>query len=167
VTGVENHPVLSACQVLIKLASAIAPGSERRTWNRDWHAELEYLWTRAAPDGHPGARGAMDMLGVSTGAVMHALWLRGQEWRPDMLLQDIRFAFRSLTKRPLFAIVVVLTIALGVGVNAGIFSVMYDVVLAPLPFDDPEELVMVWEHNVSRDNPTNVVAPANFFVWRE
>lgn len=163
----DRHPVRAVCHVLLRLASAITPRSERRTWTRDWEAELDYLWTRAASDGRTGVRGAMDMLGASGGSIVHALWLRGQDWRPDMLFQDIRFALRSLIKRPLFATVVILTIALGIGVNAGIFSVMYDVVLEPLPFDDPDELVMVWEHNIPRDNLTNVVAPANFFVWRE
>ena len=163
----ERHPIRTACALFLKVAGAITPRSERRTWSREWEAEIEYLWKRAAPDGQPGIGESLDLLRASAGAVVHALWLRGQEWRPDMLLQDIRFSVRSLIKRPLFSGVVVLTIALGIGVNAGIFSVLYDVVLQPLPFEDPEELVMVWEHNVPRDNRTNVVAPANFFVWRE
>ena len=87
-----------------------------------------------------------------------------------------RFVFRIVcsgsffpfpVKRPVFTLVVVATIALGIGVNAGIFSVLYDVVLEPLPYESPDELVMVWEHNVPRDNRTNVVAPANFYVWRD
>ena len=84
-----------------------------------------------------------------------------------MLLQDLRFAIRSLTKRPVFTGVVVATIALGIGVNAAIFSVLYDVVIQPLPYEDPDGLVMVWEHNVPRDNRTNTVSGANFHTWRE
>ncbi|MCG8467577.1 MAG: ABC transporter permease [Gemmatimonadetes bacterium] len=161
------HPVRRLCRLLQTIASALAPASERKTWNREWDAELEYLWNRSATEGRLGARGAAKLLGAGCGAIAHALWLRGQRWRPDMLMQDVRFALRSLIKRPMFTVVVVLTIALGIGVNAAIFSVLYDVVLEPLPYDDPEELVMVWEHNIPRDNRTNVVAPANFFVWRE
>jgi putative ABC transport system permease protein len=163
----ERHPVLAACRLFLRAARAMAPRSERRTWAREWEAELEHLWRRGTRDGRPDARVAAQMIVRSAGAIAHALWLRGQEWRPDMLMQDLRFAIRSLGRRPLFTLVIVLTIALGIGANAGIFSVLYDVVLEPLPFEDPEELVMVWEHNVPRDNRTNVVAPANFFVWRD
>ena len=147
---------------LLALAAALAPGSERRPWLREWEAEIAHL------RGRPGSAGrGFEIIRRSGGAVMHALWLRGQEWRPDMLMQDLKFAVRGLVKRPVFTLVVVATIALGVGVNAGIFSVLYDVVLEPLPYESPDELVMVWEHNVPRDNRTNVVAPANFFVWRD
>jgi len=163
----ERHPVLAACRLFLRVARTIAPRSERRTWAREWEAELGHLWRRGTRDGRPDARAAVQMIVRSAGAIAHAMWLRGQEWRPDMLMQDLRFATRSLGRRPLFTLVVVLTIALGIGANAGIFSVLYDVVLEPLPFEDAEELVMVWEHNVPRDNRTNVVAPANFFAWRD
>ena len=162
-----RHPVRSLCRVLIRLATRLAPGSERRTWVREWEAEVEHSWRRATRGGELRVGDALDMIRRSAGAVVHAAWLRGQDWRPDMLTQDLRFATRSLLKRPLFTGVIVATIALGVGVNAAIFSVLYHVVLEPLPYDDPAELVMVWERNIPRDQPTNVVAPANFFVWRE
>ncbi|MFV1988372.1 MAG: ABC transporter permease [Gemmatimonadota bacterium] len=152
---------------LLGLAAAIAPGSERRPWLREWEAEIAHLRHRAEVRGKPGAGDALEIVRRSGGAVIHALWLRGQEWRPEMLVQDLRFALRGLLRRPVFALVVVSTIALGIGVNAGIFSVLYDVVLEPLPYDDPDGLVMVWEHNVPRDNRTNVVSGANFVTWSE
>jgi len=162
-----RHPVRSLCAGLLRLATRLAPASERRTWVREWEAELEHSWRRATRGSGLRAGAAIEMIRRSAGAVVHAAWLRGQDWRPEMLMQDLRFAIRSLLKRPLFTGVIVLTIALGIGVNAGIFSVLYHVVLEPLPFEHPEDLVMVWERNIPRDNPTNVVAPANFFVWRE
>jgi len=83
------------------------------------------------------------------------------------MLTDLRFALRSLRKAPAFTSVAVFTLALGVGATTAIFSVVNGVLLKPLPYADPDGLVMVWEHNFPRGRDRNVVSPANFFTWTE
>jgi putative ABC transport system permease protein len=63
----------------------------------------------------------------------------------DHLLRDLRTAFRSLRRRPGFAVVVVFTLALGIGANTAVFSVLQGVLLKPLPFSDPERLVRMYQ----------------------
>jgi putative ABC transport system permease protein len=81
-------------------------------------------------------------------------------------LQDARYAARSLRKSPGFTFVAAITLALGVGANAAIFSVVNTVMLRPLPFANPDGLVRVWESNIERDRPTFAVSHPNFLDWR-
>jgi len=84
-------------------------------------------------------------------------------------LQDIRYAFRMLLKRPGFTVIVVLTLALGIGANTTIFSAIDAVLLNPLPYKDPERLVVLWETNKNLGPEMwdrNEVAIGNFLDWR-
>src|SRR5687768_14977271 len=63
----------------------------------------------------------------------------------DALLADIKFASRLIIRNPVFSLVVVITLALGIGANAAIFSVLNAVLLKPLPYADSERLVMMWQ----------------------
>jgi putative ABC transport system permease protein len=81
-------------------------------------------------------------------------------------LQDARYAARSLRKSPGFTFVAALTLALGVGANAAIFSVVNTVMLRPLPFAEPDRLIRIWESDVERNRPTFAVSHPNFLDFR-
>lgn len=83
------------------------------------------------------------------------------------MLNDLRAALLSLLKAPGFTFAAMLTLALGIGANTAIFSVINDVLLRQLPYREPDRLVMLWEHNLRRGKPMNVVSPANFQDWRD
>jgi putative ABC transport system permease protein len=81
-------------------------------------------------------------------------------------LQDVRYAARSLRKSPGFTFVAAITLALGVGANAAIFSVVNTVMLRPLPFAQPDALVRIWESDPEHGRPTFATSHPNFLDWR-
>jgi putative ABC transport system permease protein len=80
------------------------------------------------------------------------------------IVRDARFGLRLLWRNPGFTTVAVLALALGIGANTAIFSVVHATLLAPLPFHDPEQLVMVWS---KVQTYKNVTAAATFLDWKK
>jgi putative ABC transport system permease protein len=85
----------------------------------------------------------------------------------DTLFQDIRYAIRLCLRTPGFTAVAAIALALGIGANTAIFTIVNAVLLEPLPFRDPARLVVLWETNARRPGRLNVVGPANYLRWRE
>ncbi|MBA2731393.1 MAG: ABC transporter permease, partial [Acidobacteria bacterium] len=83
------------------------------------------------------------------------------------LLQDVRYGARMLFKNPGFTFVAVLVLALGIGANTALFSVVNGVLLRPLPYSDPERIVTLWERNGRDGIERDDVSPANFLDWQE
>jgi putative ABC transport system permease protein len=81
------------------------------------------------------------------------------------LKHDIKHAIRLLVRQPGVSIVAVITLALGIGANTAMFSAVDAILLRPLPYEDPDRLVMVWEKRQAEGVLDNVVAPADFVDW--
>ncbi len=84
-----------------------------------------------------------------------------------MMINDLRYALRSLKNHPGFTAAAVAALALGIGVNTAIFSVVNAVLLRPLPFPEPEALVVLWERNAAQERARDPVAAPSFVDWRD
>src|SRR6185295_1818665 len=82
------------------------------------------------------------------------------------LLADLRYAVRLLRKTPVFTLAAMGTLALGIGANTTIFSLVQTMLLRPLPYQNPDQVVMVWEDRTAAGFPRNSVAPGNYLDWR-
>lgn len=83
----------------------------------------------------------------------------------ESILQDVKFAWRSLARSPGFVIIAIVTLALGIGANTAIFTVVHAALLSPLPYPDADRIVTVWEGR--EDGVSTYVSPRNFLDWKD
>jgi predicted permease len=132
------------------------------------HLELEAEEQRAAGLSADEARAAARRVFGSEALVtedVRAVW---RSRALEELVNDLRYGLRLLRRNPTFALVAVVTLAIGIGANTAIFSVVDAVLIRPLPYPDSERLAMLWE-DVSLPayrNARNTPAPGNFADWR-
>ena len=85
----------------------------------------------------------------------------------ETLFRDVQYGIRMLLRMPGFTIAALIALALGIGANTAIFSVVNAVLLRPLKFEQSDQLVMVWEKRMQLGRVRNVVSPPDFKDWRE
>jgi predicted permease len=83
------------------------------------------------------------------------------------ILRDFAYSARTLARTPGFAIMAIIVMALGIGANTALFTVVHSVLLKPLPFADPDRLVMLYERSVDTNYPFNIIAPGVYAEWRK
>jgi hypothetical protein len=128
---------------LVRSACAMAPGGRRKEMAAQWEADLVYRWRRAAG-------GSQGILAWSLGAFQHAGYLLRTEYTMDSIWQDVKFGFRSLNRSRGIVAIAILSLAVGIGANSAIFSVVDVFMLRPLPYPESDRLHMVWVNNPDR-----------------
>ena len=93
--------------------------------------------------------------------------MRSVEKARERLIKDLQYTFRMLLKAPGFTATVVLVLALGIGTNSALFSVVNAVLLRPVPWKDPDRIVSVWETNLKSGDNRVLVSSANYREWRD
>src|SRR5262245_13823630 len=134
---------------LIRVIGLTVPRRLRADWRQEWEAELRYRERSLAEWDRLDWRNKLELLRRSLAAFWDAMWLQPQRWEDEMI-QDLRYGVRTFLKNPGFTAIAVITLALGIGANTAIFSVIHSVLLRPLPYPDSERLAIVWQKYAAR-----------------
>jgi len=127
---------------LIRLVGVIVPRRLRADWRQEWEAELRYRENLLAEWDKLNWQTKLDLLRRSLGAFRDALLLQPRRLE-DKMFQDFRFGVRMLLKQPAFTLIAVLTLSLGIGATAAVFSLIQGVLLTPPPYQQPERIALI------------------------
>ncbi len=148
---------------LIHFLGVFVPRRLRADWRGEWEAELRYRERLLAEWERLDRSSRFDLFRRSLGAVWDALWLQPRRLE-DEVFQDLRFGLRLLFKHRGMTLIAILTLALGIGANTAIFSVVRGVLLRPLPYPNAERIVRLFQ--VSQAGDRIQMAYPNFMDLR-
>jgi putative ABC transport system permease protein len=146
----------------------IVPRRLRADWRQEWEAELRSREVLLAEWDKLNWKTKLDLLRRSLGAFRDALLLQPQRLEEEMF-QDLRYGARMLAKNPGFTLIAVITLALGVGANAAIFSVVRSVLIRPLPFAQPDRLMQaryLEQPGIPQGDHLSWIARLDLVDWR-
>src|SRR5579862_5969908 len=153
------------CRAIVRIAAPLVPPTDRQEWRDEWLGELAYAWHE---DRRPMSwRRRVSLTGRALAACRHALWLSIGKWTMDGVRRDVAGALRFARRQPGFALVAVATLALGIGANATIFSVINAVFLRPLPVGRPETLVALFTADTTYPGRLLPTSYLNFQDYRD
>jgi predicted permease len=146
---------------LIRVIGVIVPRRLRADWQHEWESELKHREELLAEWDRLNWRSKLDLIRRSLGAFRDALWMQSYRWEDEMI-QDLRFSLRMMLKNKGFTCVAVLTLALGIGANTAIFSVVNALLLRPLPYQNSERLVAIWSHSPGANIEQDWLSPGQY-----
>jgi putative ABC transport system permease protein len=143
--------VLRLCRHAIDALSRLALSWRADDVRREWLGELHAR--TSGPSGSGLSRVAqLRLLARCSGAIFFIIWSWKHEWSLDMSTVDVRYGFRMLARRPVFALIAIATLALGIGATTAIFSAVHGVLMRPLPYPQPDRLVKISGVDARRGN---------------
>ncbi len=159
-TGLKN--------LLARIRALVTPLSVRKDIQDEFQFHLDMRTEenlKAGMGREEARREALRRFGNPTMVREHGWDERGGGFL-EILLKDATFGFRTLLRKPVLSITAVAALALGIGANTAVFSVIDATLLAPLPFPEPDRLVTIWEHHAKRGQTQVELAPANYVDLR-
>src|SRR5262245_50486710 len=127
---------------VIAIIGVIVPRRLRADWRQEWEAELRYREELLTRWDNLNWKTKLALLWHSLGAFMDALWLQPRRLEDEMF-QDLRYGVRMLLKSPAFTLAAIVSLAIGIGANTAVFSVVNAVLWRPLPYTAADRLVAV------------------------
>jgi predicted permease len=150
----------------IEYASRLVPARRRKAWRKEWEAEVTYAWGKLTEAGQVSGGARLRLRVRVLSCWIDSLAEMKEEMRMTGVLNDLRYAVRGLIKHPAFSVVAVVTLALGIGANTAVFTLVDGVLIRPLPFSEPQELISI--RHLGREGQDRLpISEGLFLLYKE